>query len=156
MKTPSEIPASNDLALEILRNNQESVRALQQLQEQTARIHQTFLEGQIQAQQSFHALITGTQQLAAGTFAPNEARTAVFATTVPVAVPAPVAAAVAAAAAVPDPVPIAASMEVDRSAPSPRPPPVGRRSFSGPTSGPPSRREGAGGRARDDASPLPQ
>jgi acyl carrier protein/NADP-dependent 3-hydroxy acid dehydrogenase YdfG len=49
---------------DLLRANLEAVRALQAQQEQTARIHQSFLEGQLHAQQSFHALLTGQQQLA--------------------------------------------------------------------------------------------
>ncbi len=37
----------------------DSLRALQALQEQTARVHQTFLEGQLLAQQNFAALLSG-------------------------------------------------------------------------------------------------
>jgi len=48
---------------EALRANGESLRALQHLQEQTALLHQRFLEGQAAAQASFHALLQGQQRL---------------------------------------------------------------------------------------------
>jgi PfaD family protein len=51
---------------EMLQANQEAIRTLQLQQEQTARIHQSFLEGQISAQQNFQALLS-----TAGTAAPR-------------------------------------------------------------------------------------
>ncbi len=48
-------PPSSDA----LRMYQESLRALQALQEQTAKVHQLFLEGQLAAQQNVAALLTG-------------------------------------------------------------------------------------------------
>ena len=54
-------PASPSSAtmLDALRANQDSLRALQAMQEQTARIHQSFLEGQLATQQAFQALLSG-------------------------------------------------------------------------------------------------
>jgi len=55
--------AANQLLLEALRANGDSLRALQALQEQTALVHQRFLDGQVAAQSSFHALLVGQQRL---------------------------------------------------------------------------------------------
>ncbi len=57
-------PVPSSALIELLRANQDAVRALQAQQDQTARIHQTFLEGQLQAQQGFQALLAGQHQLA--------------------------------------------------------------------------------------------
>ncbi|MDX2011704.1 MAG: PfaD family polyunsaturated fatty acid/polyketide biosynthesis protein [Myxococcaceae bacterium] len=51
-----QAPASSPDALRVY---QENLRALQALQEQTARVHQLFLEGQLAAQQNVAALLTG-------------------------------------------------------------------------------------------------
>ena len=53
-------PLSSTGIHEALRANQESLRALQAMQEQTARIHQAFLEGQLATQNAFQALLTGS------------------------------------------------------------------------------------------------
>ena len=81
--------------VELLRANQEAIRALQAQQEQTARIHQTFLEGQMLAQQGFQALLSGQGALALPAPAPL-----MIAAPLPIAAPArpvPVVVAVAAA-----------------------------------------------------------
>ncbi|MBM4782691.1 MAG: SDR family NAD(P)-dependent oxidoreductase [Archangiaceae bacterium] len=52
--TPAPQPSSD-----ALRMYQENLRALQTLQEQTAKVHQLFLEGQLAAQQNVAALLTG-------------------------------------------------------------------------------------------------
>ncbi|WP_373048793.1 PfaD family polyunsaturated fatty acid/polyketide biosynthesis protein [Vulgatibacter sp.] len=62
MSQPTD-PQSTALLLEALRANGETLRALQLLQEQTALVHQRFLEGQVAAQQSFAALLGAQQQL---------------------------------------------------------------------------------------------
>jgi NADP-dependent 3-hydroxy acid dehydrogenase YdfG/acyl carrier protein len=108
---PAHAPASS-LVLDLLRANQESLRALQAQQEQTARIHQLFLEGQQHAQASFHALLTGQHQLSqvalGGAFTPPPAPE-VFAERALLAAPPayvpPVAAYVAPAPAAPAPAP---------------------------------------------------
>jgi PfaD family protein len=51
-----QAPAASADALRVY---QENLRALQALQEQTARVHQLFLEGQLAAQQNVAALLTG-------------------------------------------------------------------------------------------------
>ncbi|HWV38025.1 MAG TPA: PfaD family polyunsaturated fatty acid/polyketide biosynthesis protein, partial [Vulgatibacter sp.] len=56
-------PPASPFLFEALRANGESLRALQHLQEQTALLHQRFLEGQAAAQASFHALLQGQQRL---------------------------------------------------------------------------------------------
>jgi PfaD family protein len=63
MSHDSRPPADPGLVLEALRSAQESLRALQALQEQTAAVHRAFLEGQEQAQRSFHALLAGQQRI---------------------------------------------------------------------------------------------
>jgi acyl transferase domain-containing protein len=62
MSDPKNAPTTNAM-IELLRANQAAVAALASQQEQTARIHQTFLEGQLHAQQSLHALLTGQRDL---------------------------------------------------------------------------------------------
>ncbi|MDD2804878.1 MAG: SDR family NAD(P)-dependent oxidoreductase [Elusimicrobiales bacterium] len=59
-------PAPQGYASEALRITQESMAALQKLQEQTALLHARFLEGQEAAQRSFQALVDQQQQLFTG------------------------------------------------------------------------------------------
>ena len=63
--TPPQIPAG--ALQEALRLTQQSMQALQSLQEQTARLHQQFLEGQEQATRSFTALIEQQRRMLMGT-----------------------------------------------------------------------------------------
>ncbi|MDB5098544.1 MAG: polyketide synthase family protein, partial [Cyanobacteria bacterium RYN_339] len=61
---PALVPsAESPLLVEALRASQESLVALQRLQEQTARLHAQYLQGQEVTQQSFMALIERQQQL---------------------------------------------------------------------------------------------
>ncbi|HNW43888.1 MAG TPA: SDR family NAD(P)-dependent oxidoreductase [Elusimicrobiales bacterium] len=82
-----------------LRIAQESMAALQKMQEQTALLHTRFLEGQEAAQRSFQALVEQQQQFFSG--APAPFRPAVFQ-------PAPAAQPLMPAAAVPAAVPVQA------------------------------------------------
>ncbi|HEY0838657.1 MAG TPA: PfaD family polyunsaturated fatty acid/polyketide biosynthesis protein, partial [Vulgatibacter sp.] len=59
----SNPPLPSAFLFEALRANAESLRALQHIQEQTAALHQRFLEGQAAAQASFHSLLVGQQRL---------------------------------------------------------------------------------------------
>jgi acyl transferase domain-containing protein/NAD(P)-dependent dehydrogenase (short-subunit alcohol dehydrogenase family) len=83
---------------EALRVTQESMAALQKMQEQTALLHTRFLEGQEAAQRSFQALIDQQQQFFTGapTTAPAfqlpPARSAAAPASLPVPAPAPAAA----------------------------------------------------------------
>jgi PfaD family protein len=63
-KPPAPAP-SQSLVLESLRASQESLKALQALQEMTARTHQAFLGGQLEAQKSFHLLFENQQRILA-------------------------------------------------------------------------------------------
>ena len=56
-------PADPSALLQALQASQESLRSLQQLQLQTASIHERFLHGQEQAQASFQQLVAGQQRL---------------------------------------------------------------------------------------------
>ncbi|MDP3501667.1 MAG: PfaD family polyunsaturated fatty acid/polyketide biosynthesis protein [Myxococcales bacterium] len=70
-----------------LRLYQENLRALQALQEQTAKVHQLFLEGQLAAQQNVAALLTG-QTVAPRAYVTMPAPVAMPAIAAPVAIPA--------------------------------------------------------------------
>ena len=59
-------PAAQAYACDALRIAQESMAALQKMQEQTALLHARFLEGQEAAQRSFQALVDQQQQLFSG------------------------------------------------------------------------------------------
>jgi PfaD family protein len=54
---PVATPAANPAVLSGLRAQEEGIRALQAMQEQTARVHQLFLEGQLAAHRSLQALL---------------------------------------------------------------------------------------------------
>ncbi len=63
---PSAFSLQPSLASDALRITQESMAALQRMQEQTAVLHTRFLEGQEAAQRSFQALVDQQQQLFSG------------------------------------------------------------------------------------------
>ena len=63
---PTAAPAVQAYASEALRVTQESMAALQKMQEQTALLHARFLEGQEAAQRSFQALLDQQQQFFTG------------------------------------------------------------------------------------------
>jgi len=63
MSSPPRPPASADLLAQALAANEEHLRALQAMQEQTAALHRTFLEGQLAAQASFQSLLAGRQRI---------------------------------------------------------------------------------------------
>ncbi|MDF1661311.1 MAG: beta-ketoacyl synthase N-terminal-like domain-containing protein, partial [Planctomycetota bacterium] len=73
--TAMTIPSANPNQLsEALRITQENIAALQRIQEQNAQLHERFMEGQENAQQTFHLLFQQQQQLLLGTLgqgAPN-------------------------------------------------------------------------------------
>ena len=87
---PAIQPAQQSLASDALRITQESMVALQKLQEQTALLHARFLEGQETAQRSFQSLIEQQKQLFGGApaanFAPAPLPAAVYAPVAPAAV----------------------------------------------------------------------
>ena len=100
-------PAVQGYASEALRITQESMAALQKLQEQTALLHARFLEGQEAAQRSFQTLLDQQQQLFTG--APTTAasfQAPVFAPPV-FSAPAPAQVRPAAVPAAPQPAPAA-------------------------------------------------
>ncbi|MFP5503801.1 MAG: phosphopantetheine-binding protein, partial [Candidatus Sericytochromatia bacterium] len=112
---------------EALRANQESLAALQKMQEQTAQLHRQFLEGQETNQQAFQRLLEHQQQV----FAQSLGQAPAMPAPQPVAAPpAPVAAPVApprpvpAPVATPAPAPVAAAPAPAPTvaAPSPAPP----------------------------------
>ncbi len=63
MSSSSRPPVSHDLLAQALAANEEHLRALQAMQEQTAALHRTFLEGQLAAQASFQSLLAGRQRI---------------------------------------------------------------------------------------------
>jgi len=67
-KTPVLTPTvmGGDQATLLLQTTQQSILALQQMQEQTAQLHRSYLEGQQAAQQSIQRLIQQQQQLLSG------------------------------------------------------------------------------------------
>ncbi|MBU2574825.1 MAG: acyltransferase domain-containing protein, partial [Elusimicrobia bacterium] len=71
--TDYRLPAANiSFTSDALRITQESMAALQKIQEQTALLHARFLEGQEAAQRSFQALVDQQQQLFSGAPAGGE------------------------------------------------------------------------------------
>ncbi|PLX98370.1 MAG: beta-ketoacyl synthase [Desulfuromonas sp.] len=68
--TQTQTAAPSEALQDALRITQQSIQALQNLQEQTAKLHQQFLEGQQAATQSFMTLVQQQQQLVSGTGAP--------------------------------------------------------------------------------------
>ena len=123
-KSPAP-PPSQTLVLESLRASQESLKALQALQEMTARTHQAFLGGQLEAQKSFHLLFENQQRILAQALGVDGAMAMApltVAPPMPTPMPMPAAAPVVAApvivATAPAPAPAvsappAASVEVD-------------------------------------------
>ncbi|MEI7529096.1 MAG: SDR family NAD(P)-dependent oxidoreductase, partial [Elusimicrobiota bacterium] len=98
-------PAAHAFTSDALRVAQESMAALQRMQEQTALLHARFLEGQEAAQRSFQALVDQQQQLFSGAplsplpaFQPAPAARPVQAAPTPMPIPAQPAAAPAAGA----------------------------------------------------------
>lgn len=93
METPmSQSPSNPEASLvlvEALRANGETLRALQQLQEQTALAHQRFLETQAHAQASIHQLLLGQQRLLEQAAGMPETLTMPVPAVVPPAPPAP-------------------------------------------------------------------
>ena len=61
--TQTAVPASASGMAEILRQTQANIAALQQMQQQTAQLHQQFLQGQEAASQTFQSLLHQQQQL---------------------------------------------------------------------------------------------
>ncbi|OIO04776.1 MAG: hypothetical protein AUJ51_01390 [Elusimicrobia bacterium CG1_02_56_21] len=66
IQAPARNPAGLAFTSDALRIAQESMAALQKMQEQTALLHARFLEGQEAAQRSFQALVDQQQQLFSG------------------------------------------------------------------------------------------
>ncbi len=58
-RTAQPLAVTTQPSSDALRANQEHLRALQAMQEQTARLHQKFLEGQLATQQAFQAMLQG-------------------------------------------------------------------------------------------------
>ncbi|MCK4623421.1 MAG: SDR family NAD(P)-dependent oxidoreductase [Desulfuromonadales bacterium] len=88
------IPASTPVLQDALRMTQQSLQTLQSLQEQTARLHQQFLEGQQAATQSFFKLVEQQRQLVQGVPTsniplPTATTTAIAPSQEPVVTPAP-------------------------------------------------------------------
>ncbi|OGR64160.1 MAG: hypothetical protein A2X31_12880 [Elusimicrobia bacterium GWB2_63_22] len=105
---PALQPALQAYASDALRVTQESMAALQKMQEQTAILHARFLEGQEAAQRSFQSLLDQQQQFFGGTpvALPSPAPR--------MAAPAPVQLPVPAPAAPAQPAPAAATSEISR------------------------------------------
>ena len=61
-----QIPAAPQQNNQLLQATQQSILALQKMQEQTARLHQQYLEGQETAQQSIQSLLEQQQRLMSG------------------------------------------------------------------------------------------
>ena len=78
--TPAPIPSQPAEMKQALQDTRQSLAALIQLQEQTARLHKQFLEGQEAAQRTLHALIAGQGETVAQ---PTANQTAPTATPVP-------------------------------------------------------------------------
>ncbi|MCK4690329.1 MAG: acyltransferase domain-containing protein, partial [Desulfuromonadales bacterium] len=88
------ISASTPVLQDALRMTQQSLQTLQSLQEQTARLHQQFLEGQQAATQSFFKLVEQQRQLVQGVPTsniplPTVATTAIAPSQEPVVTPVP-------------------------------------------------------------------
>ena len=96
LAAPAQVPAPAPAAAgdpsalqEALRITQQSMQALQQIQEQTARLHQQFLEGQELATRSFLGLVEQQRTLAYGGSSTSEPRPSAAPTVHPVAPAAP-------------------------------------------------------------------
>ncbi len=109
---PRAAPLPDRPALaDALRSQQEAIRALQAMQEQTARVHQIFLEGQRAAHQSLQALLGAGAGTGAPAFEASRVETPVATAAAAPSVPARVAAPPAAIERAPAPAP--ASQPVD-------------------------------------------
>jgi acyl transferase domain-containing protein len=111
-----------DALSEALRVTQENITALQRLHEQTARLHERFMEGQEQAQQTFHMLFEQQRRLLEGSpisaWEPAPARHAPARPAAPT--PAPIVKAHAPVARPSSPAPAPAPAPAVRAAPAPQ------------------------------------
>ncbi len=112
MNISQNFPASRDAVAESLRMTRESMTILQKMQEDTARLHRQFLEGQEAAGRTFQTLLENQQRLLMGqaplpaSFSPMQERVATASRTEPTSAPVritPAAAAMTATAPKPAP-----------------------------------------------------